>query len=757
MDAPHLPHSLTRLILISLTLAAGLRPVAGAAQDAVPTEAEQATETDVPAPQDQPQSPAQDEIEFSAEKVEYDSASDVVTAVGDVILNRDGYRLRADTVIWNRKSGQVTAQGNIRSTGPKGETAFGDAIALTDSLKDGIIDNLLLVLEDGSRLAAQKGQRTDGVINLDYAAYSPCAVEDSSGCPKKPSWQVKAVKVNYDPIKKRVKFDGARIELFGLPVIPLPFLSSPIGQKADTGFLVPSLRYSRNNGAEVEIPYYWRLARNRDLRISATAFSKVAPLFQAEFRDLEDNGGFKVGGYATYSTRINTFGIPTSKRRLRGYIDSIGKFQLTPEWSISGSLRLASDRTFLRRYDISRDDRLRSTIAAERIDADSYLSIAGWAVQTLRVGDSQGATPIALPVIDYRLRLANPILGGKLQLQANSLFIGRTNGQDTQRAFASAKWDLRTITGLGQDINVSVFGRGDVYHSDENADTITSIYQGEEGWRARGIFAAAVDVRWPFVGAIFGGTQILTPRVQIVAAPITSSNLLVPNEDSRAVDLEDSNLFALNRFPGYDRFEDSYRITYGADWAFKGTDVTIDANIGQSYRLTKRATIFPFGTGLSEKSSDVVGRTEVRYKNLIKFTHRYRLDKDNVGIRRNEVDATIGSRGTYFQAGYLRLNRNIGPALEDLADREEVRVGGRAKIARYWSVFGSAIVDLTDRREDPSALSDGFEPIRHRLGISYDDDCLSVALTWRRDYRDTGDARLGNSFLFRLAFRNLGV
>jgi LPS-assembly protein len=753
METPHLPLCLTRLLLLGLSASVILRVDGAAAQEAASSETQQ---TAPPASSDAPV-PTKDEIEFSAEKVEYDSVGDIITAVGDVILNREGYRLRADTVVWSRKTGQVTAQGNVRSTGPKGETAFGDSIVLTDSLKDGIVENLLLVLEDGSRLAAQKGTRTNGVIDLDYAAYSPCAVEDSDGCPKRPSWQVKAVKVKYDPVKKRVKFDGARIELFGLPVIPLPFLSSSVGEKAATGVLVPSVRYSRSNGAEIELPYYWRLAPNRDLRVSATAFTKVAPLVQAEFRDLEDNGGFKVGGYATYSTRINTIGLPTSKRRLRGYFDAIGKFQLTPEWSVSGSLRLVSDRTFLRRYDISRDDRLRSTIAAERIDADSYLSIAGWSVQTLRVGDRQGLTPIALPEIDYRLRLANPVLGGKVQLQANTLFVGRTQGQDTQRAFASAKWDLRTITGLGQDINLTVFGRGDVYHSDENEDTITAIYRGEKGWRARGIFAAAADVRWPFVGTIFGGTQILTPRVQIVAAPITSSNLRVPNEDSRAVDLEDSNLFALNRFPGYDRFEDSYRITYGADWAFRGKNVTVDANIGQSFRLTNRDTILPDGTGLSEKSSDIVGRTEVRYKDLVKLSHRYRLDKDNFGIRRNELDATVGTRGTYLQVGYLRLNRNIGPGIEDLADREEVRVGGRAKLARYWSIFGSAIVDLTDRREDPAALSDGFDPIRHRLGIAYDDDCLSMALTWRRDYRDTGDARSGNSFLFRLAFRNLGV
>lgn len=754
MDALHIPFGLKRLIIVGLTVSAALRPAVCIAQDAPPPETEQAAPS---MPEPSTKKVAADEIEFSAEKVDYDSVGNVVTATGDVILIRDGYRLRADTVVWNRKSGQVTAQGNIRSTGPKGETAYGDSIVLTDSLKDGMVENMLLVLEDGSRLAAQKGSRTNGIIDLDYAAYSPCAVEDAGGCPKNPSWQVKAVRVNYDPVKKRVKFDRARIELFGLPVIPLPFLSSPVGIKAATGVLVPNIQYSRNNGAEVEIPYYWRLAPNRDLKVSATVFSRVAPLFQAEFRDLEKNGGFKIGGYATYSTRINTIGAPVSSRELRGYVDAIGKFQLTPAWSVSGSIRLVSDRTFLRRYDISRDDRLRSTIAAERIDSNSYLSIAGWAVQTLRIGDRQGFTPIDLPEIDYRLRLANPVLGGKVQLQANTLFIGRTAGQDTQRAFASAKWDLRTITRMGQDINLTVFGRSDVYHSDENENTITAIYRGEKGWRARGIFAAAVDVRWPLVGTLFGGTQILTPRIQIVAAPITNSNLLVPNEDSRAIDLEDSNLFALNRFPGYDRFEDNYRLTYGADWAFRAKNVTVEANIGQSYRLLNRATIFPVGTGLSEKLSDIVGRTEVRFKDLVKLTHRYRLDKNNQAIRRNEVDVTVGTRGTYFQAGYLLLNRNIGPSIEDLADREEIRVGGRAKIARYWSIFGSAIVDLTGQREDAGVVSDGFNPIRHRIGISYDDDCLTLGLTWRRDYRDTGDARRGNSFLFRLAFRNLGV
>ncbi|MEP7349524.1 MAG: LPS assembly protein LptD [Sphingorhabdus sp.] len=702
------------------------------------------------------QAAASEVIDFAAGTVVYDSNTEVVTATGQVIVNRDGYSLRADTIVWNRNTGEVTAEGNIRSIGPEGDVAYGDKIILTDSLKDGVVENLLVVLADGGRLAANRGERNDGVLMLDYAAYTACQIEDPDGCPKAPSWQVKAVKVSYDPVTKRVKYKGARIELFGLPIIPLPFLSHLVDAKAGSGFLVPSIGFSRNNGLEIKQSYYWRMAPNRDLTGAITGFSDAAPLGQVKFRSLESKGAFEVTGYGTYSNRVSTLPGSVGSKVFRGYVEGAARFQLNPYWSLSASGRWASDRTFLRRYDISRDDRLRSTFAAERIGIDSYFSLAGWAVQTLRVGDVQGLTPIALPEIDYRLRLDDPVLGGKIQLQANSLAIGRTSGQDSQRAFASAQWDLRTLTGLGQELNFTVLGRGDIYHSDENASTVTAIYRGDSGFQARGIFAAAADVKWPFVGKAFGGTQIFTPRVQLVAAP-SISNLRVPNEDSRAVDLEDSNLFALNRFPGYDRFEDNYRVTFGFDWALRKRDFTADVTIGQSYRLSNRASIFPDGTGLSDKVSDVVGRSEFRFKDFVKLTHRFRLDKDNFAIRRNEIDATIGSRSTYVQAGYLKLNRNIGPTVEDLADREEIRLAGRVRVARYWSVFGSTIIDLTDAAEDPAVLSDGFDPIRHRLGVAYDDDCLSLSLTWRRDYQPTGDARQGNSFLFRLAFRNLGV
>ncbi len=695
------------------------------------------------------------DVDFVADALNYDNETDIVTARGKVLMTREGSKLEADEVVWNRKSGEVQAKGNVRVERPEGDVVYGDAVSLTDTLKDGVIDNMLLILADGGRLAANHASRNDTISRLDRASYTPCRVVDDAGCPKDPVWKISAVEVVHDPKRNRIRYKDATLELFGVPIATLPSFSHIADNRGGTGVLIPDIQYSRTNGFEVALPYYFLIDRNRDLTVAPHFYTNANPAIEARYRALTGNGAYQVGGFLTYGSRIPvTLATSGVRDSVRGYLDASGKFQLTPKWSVRGSVRLASDRTFLRRYDISRDDRLRSVVDIERVSRSSYLSIQGWGFQTLRALDRQGLVPIALPIIDYRNRFEN-VAGGRAELQLNSLSIARTSGQDTQRAFASGRWDLRRIIGSGQEIKLTGFARGDVYHTDSTLSTATALYRGKDGWTTRAIGALAAEVRWPLIGPAFGGTQRLTPRLQIVASPATS-NLQVPNEDARSVDLEDSNLFALNRFPGYDRWEDGARITYGIDWALDLPNFSLNSTVGQSYRLNSKASLFPDGTGLTDRTSDIVGRTTVKYKRLVSLTHRYRLDKDNLAIRRNELDATVGTDKTYFTTSYLRLNRNIGPQLEDLRDREEIRLGGRVQFARYWSLFGSTIIDLTGKRDDPISLNDGFEPIRHRLGIAYEDDCVRLSLTWKRDYDPSGDAKRGNSYVIRLSFRNLG-
>ena len=715
-----------------------------------------AAEPPQPQPEGQPGANSS-QITFEASGANYDDANNTVSVFGNVILRRGDQSIRADQLTWNRASGEIVAQGHIRFVDEDGNQLFTERLELTDEFRAGAMENMLYVLREGGRLAAQSGARgEDGTVVLANAAYSACAVETSDGCPKQPSWRITAKRVVFDPDKKQVRFFGSQIELFGVRLIPLPTIVISTDGRPISGLLIPDIQLSASNGVQFSDTWYQRMGNGGDLAVTGYIFTKALPMVSAQYRQLLSTGAYQITGYATRSSRIPIGGSTAPDQTdFRGYLYANGKFQFSPNWSLTFSTRIASDRTFLRRYDISRDDRLRSNVTLERIDPDSYFSLAGWATQTLRVGDAQGQVPFAIPEIDYRRRLTDPLLGGRIQLQFNSLAITRTAGQDTQRAFASAQWDLRRITPLGQEVTLTALARSDVYHSDENALSPTVSYRGNPGWQTRGVATMALDVKWPLVGSFLGGTQVLTPRFQIVASP-TLRNLAVPNEDARAIDLEDSNLFALNRFPGYDRIEDGVRFTYGIDWQFERPGWRINSTIGQSYRLTNLPTLLPDGTGLSSRTSDIVGRTEVRFRDVVKFTHRFRLDKDDFAIRRNEFDAAVGTQRTYLEVGYLRLNRDISSGIEDLKDREELRLAGRVGFARYWSIFGSGVFDLTGHSDDPVLNNSGFQPIRTRLGVAYQDDCLEFDLTWRRDYVATGDARRGNTFQIHIAVRNLG-
>ncbi|MEO0907897.1 MAG: LPS assembly protein LptD [Pseudomonadota bacterium] len=696
-----------------------------------------------------------DAIDFEADEVSYDSDGDRLIARGNVILRSQRASARADEIEWDRLNGQITARGSVRLVDTNGNQIFTDQALITDTFEVGEMGELLLALRAGGRLAARSAQRGgDGTLVVKDAAYSACAVLEGVDCDQA-SWRLTADRVSFNPDDSQVRFSGAVLELFGARIVPLPGLAIRTDGRAQNGFLVPNVRLDQVNGLEIEGEYYFRLADDKDLTLGTRVYTEVAPMVSAQWRHLTGKGAYQITGYATSSQRVSNFGAtPTSQSDPRGYLFANGRFQFDPEWSLTGSVRVTSDRTFLRRYDLSRDDRLRSTINLERIDDQSYFSLAGWATQTLRINAVQERVPLALPAFDYRYNLKDPVIGGKLQLHANTLSLLRDEGQDTQRAFAGARWDLRRLTGMGQMVTLTGLVRGDVYNTNDTLSTLTPEYRGEEGWTTRGVATAAIDVEWPFVGAAFGGTQVFKPRLQFVASP-PIRNLAIPNEDARAIDLEDSNLFALNRFPGYDRVEDGSRITWGLDWELTKPGWRVKSTIGQSYRLDDEGDIFPDGTGLSGKVSDFVGRTEVRYRNFLAFTHRFRIDKDSLAVRRNEIDATIGSQRNYLEVGYLRLNRNI-QTVEDLRDREEIRAAGRFTIGRYWSVFGSGVFNLTGAAEDPIFSLDGFQPIRTRLGVAYRDESLEFGATWRRDFITAGDAERGNSFRFFFSLRNLG-
>ena len=60
---------------------------------------------------DAPDVAGEQQVGFAADNLNYDSDTEIVVADGNVQMNREAIQMRADKVTWNRKTGEVVAEG----------------------------------------------------------------------------------------------------------------------------------------------------------------------------------------------------------------------------------------------------------------------------------------------------------------------------------------------------------------------------------------------------------------------------------------------------------------------------------------------------------------------------------------------------------------------------------------------------------------------------------------------------------------------
>jgi LPS-assembly protein len=443
--------------------------------------------------------PNQEIIEFAADELSYSDNEQAVVGTGHVNIMRDGYWLTADEVRYDRSTGVIEARGNVIVKDKKGSIITAEKMQLTESLRDAVVENVQLLLEDGARFAALRGQRTENKTNIERAVYSPCIVCTADG-KERPLWRLKALKVELNESKKRIYFNNAYLDFFGISVAYIPFLSIPSSESTRaSGFLVPQIKQARELGFAIATPYFIALAPWRDLTITPSIYTSERPALSAEYREQLRQGPVRIGGTLTYARRLDDNSGTMAQNKLRGYGYADASLLHNKHWRSSFSLRLATDDTFLRRYEISNDDTLRGRYALERFDDNSYFSAEILEFQTLRNGRDQATVPLALPVLHYWWRSKPWIAGGRWTVNANTASIIRIKGADTWRATVGTQYDVPYINNLGMAMKGTGYARSDLYYQNDASqqDSGAAVYAGKDGFEARGVGALAGEVRWP--------------------------------------------------------------------------------------------------------------------------------------------------------------------------------------------------------------------------------------------------------------------
>ena len=668
---------------------------------------------------------------LEADEINYDPTSDIVRASGNVEVFYAGRILRADAIIYDARADRIAAQGEITVVNPDGSVIAADSASFDTELRDGLIRGARAVLSDGkSRIAAVEGRRIDGeVTSLSKAVYSPCHVCEDDPTPL---WRIRARRIVHDESAKRISYEDATFEVAGVPVVWLPYFShADPTVRRKSGFLTPSISSDDELGFGLSVAYYWSIASNRDLTLTAFGYTEENPVFAGEYRALETYGGMTLAGSATWSD-------DPFQRGFRGHFIGDGEFRLGAGWVTGFDVLVASDDTYLRRYDFGSTDRAEARGYVENFGEDGYLAVEAARYQSFREGEFAGSIPQILPHVDGERVFEAPLVGGQFVIGGDALWLQRTEGRDLGRVSASAAWERTFISEGGLVFDTTAKVRGDYYSVQD--DVVI-----EDGGSGRFLPLGAMTVSYPLGLVTDSAAHVIEPIGVVVVAPYGGDDVTTfANEDSQDFELDELSIFSIERITGLDRWEEGPRATVGFRYirqAF-GDGVNIEVSLGQSFRL-RESNVFSENSGLGDQISDFVGSWRIEDARYYSVGHRFRVSAEEGTLRRNEVYAVLTPFDSLRLSGSF-IHIEADPAIDADEDRTEGLLNAEFDVTRYWTVSGSVRRDFGEAR----FVSAGG-------GIRYADECIEVSFSVARRFNSVEDAPASTKFDFTVKL--LGV
>jgi LPS-assembly protein len=720
-------------------------------------------------------------VVFSADEVTYDDPLGLVIARGNVEISQGTQTVLADVVSYNQHNDTVTASGHVTIIRASGETVGGEYADLTDQLNDGFIEDIRMMLADRSRLVGNTARRTgDGNrTEIRRGVYSPCDL-----CPAHPEdpplWQLSADTIIHNKEQQLVEYEDVTVDLDGVPVLYSPYLSHPDPSvKRSSGFLPPLIGESTNLGGFAKIPYYWVIDEDSDLTFAPMFTTLEGPVAEGEYRQRFSNGELYFQGSLTQGTLVSQTNTDvTTPNQIRGNIDSWGLFDLDDTLRAGYTINRTTDKTYLEVYRLGGTQAyLSSRGFLENFDGRDYGAVNAYDFQSLQAGVSDHIQPIVLPSVDYTWAGAPTSWGGKFTTTVSGIDLLRETGSSAQRLSAGTEFDLPFFGPGGQRFNFVAGLRGDSY--DE-----TGVQLGTAALRAPLVSGGPlvnqvvpsgpavnglanrvfgqVGLEWNYPWILQGSRSsfVIEPRVAIYAAPNGNNPTKIANNDSQAIDFNDTDLFTRDRFTGYDLVDSGQRVDYGLQgvWRFDSGQ-SLSFLTGQSYRFEQSSpftgetirfqpnspiTTTDAGDGLTRSLSDYVGRVVYTPSPSLDIVYRYRFDQEDLRPQTQELGIVTGTETVRVSTSLIQLGNNLA---DNETHRTQAHVDLNLQLDPYWSVTASATRDLAG---DGTVIASG-------LGIQYSDECMTFLTSFNQNGTRFEDVRPGQAVVFTLVLKNLGV
>ncbi len=171
---------------------------------------------------------------------------------------------------------------------------------------------------------------------------------------------------------------------------------------------------------------------------------------------------------------------------------------------------------------------------------------------------------------------------------------------------------------------------------------------------------------------------------------------------------DDTLLFDIDKFSGYDRIETGTRANYGFGYTAQFVSgAYLRAVAGQSYQIAGQNefdTEFYQTSGLATDASDYVTGVYFQATRNISFSAQQRFDQDDLTVQRTDLGSWVRYGPLQARVNYADVPGNLPTAapagIVTETDSEEILAAGALAITEDWSLLAQSALRHPGRSDD---------------------------------------------------------
>lgn len=562
------------------------------------------------------------------------------------------------------------------------------------------------------------------------SAFTMCDYRDEDKCPP---WELTASEMTHDKKSKTIFYDNAVIKIYNIPIFYFPKLAHPDPTvKRRSGFLSPSYSDTKNLGSSLNLPYFWAIDNDKDLTINNRLFASEHPLFLGEYRQVFKNSelildfGHTQGYNKTSSTKkAGDKSHFFSKFTKRFFPDE------TNENNLEINLQHVSNKKYLKLYKIDSNlvdyetETLENYVDFNHYNDDDSLSLSLKAnnIRTLKDTYNDKYENI-VPDITMSKNLFSDKFGNG-DFNTNFKIHNFDTNKTKKLLINNFDWEIDKSNNFFNNKFLTSFKN--VNYDIKNIenykpDTTNEIY-GAVG------YLGGVDL----FKRTSNKNHLLTPKFLIKYSP----NHM--REENESLNLNEIDIFSLNRLNTNENFESGTNLTLGIDYEQISESNKLNFSIAQIINEKDNNKNMPDISSLDKKFSDLVGSITYEKNKNFKFDYNYLIDQNLKETNYNEIVTSYDSNNIKFNFNYLEDNRKNITENKYLESAIEVKNGN------------SGIFTLSNKRDLIKNSSEYYN-----LSYEYINDCLRAGLVYRREFYNDSEIEPENSLMFTIKLNSFG-